>query len=177
MDRAHLQRMSGHAPFLSGPSRPQRKLSACGERQVDPATRSFGRAAANDWYGHPRGDAAGATDREQEAHENQRTFDLCSIYPCRTDIEVCGPASLNFPPFQYFASYSPNRRSHEVRRISARRNRFHASRRRSQCSARPAKPFEKTGKYHAASTQRTFSLGQVAEGTGLGSNVLQLVTY
>ena len=67
---------------------------------------------------------------------------------------------------------SPKRRSHEVRRILALRDRFQASWRRGQCSAPPAQPPKTTEKSGRSRVGRTLSRGQVAEGRKLRSNLL-----
>jgi hypothetical protein len=74
--------------------------------------------------------------------------------------------------FRALGSYSPNQRSHEVRRISALRDRFRAAWRTGQCSAPPAQPSKTTKKSGRSRIGRTLSPGQVAEGMGPGSDVL-----
>lgn len=73
--------------------------------------------------------------------------------------------------FSSLESYSPNLRSHDVRRISAWRDRFMPSWHRGRCSACPANPFEKTRKSGRSRIGRTLSRGQVAEETRLRSNL------
>ena len=70
----------------------------------------------------------------------QRAFDLCSIRPNTTPLEVfrsCIKKALRLPAL---ASSSLIKRNHEVRRISALKNRFRASWCRGQCSAPTAYP-------------------------------------
>lgn len=55
-----------------------------------------------------------------------------------TDIEVHSGDAQFLTSFQYLEENSPKRRRQQVRRISALRDRFRASRRRGQCSASPA---------------------------------------
>jgi len=55
-----------------------------------------------------------------------------------TGIEVFSLGDAKTAKFQILVGYSPDRRSHEVRRILALRDRFRASWRRGQCSAHPA---------------------------------------
>ena len=55
-----------------------------------------------------------------------------------TDIEVHVGICEKYTYFQCLKDNSPSRRSHEVRRIPALRDRFRASSDCSQCSAKPA---------------------------------------
>ena len=54
-----------------------------------------------------------------------------------TGVEVFSLDVVKTDKVQMVASYSPNPRSHQARRISALRDRFRASWRRGQCSAPP----------------------------------------
>jgi len=64
-----------------------------------------------------------------------RTFDLCSISQSATSAEVFRSIPRKISPQQCLRGHSPNPRSHQVQRISARRDHFGASWRRGQCSA------------------------------------------
>ncbi|MCU9840535.1 hypothetical protein OEZ49_22570 [Ruegeria sp. WL0004] len=83
-----------------------------------------------------------------------------------TDIEVHSGDAQFLLSFQYFEDNSPKRRSHEVERILAPRDRFRTTWRRGQCSAAPANSFEKTEKSIRSRMWRTLSRGQVADQKG-----------
>lgn len=55
-----------------------------------------------------------------------------------TGVEVSGTGLRKIPIFQVLDGYSPNRRSHQVRRILTLRDRFKATWLQGQCSAPPA---------------------------------------
>jgi hypothetical protein len=56
-----------------------------------------------------------------------RTFDFCSISLSATGVEVFKSMPKKTNAHQKLTSYSPNRRSRQVRRISALRDRFRSS--------------------------------------------------
>ena len=82
------------------------------------------------------------------------------------DIEVFSWCVLKSYSFRIVASYSPNRRSHEVQRMSARGDRFRASRRRGRLTASPAQPSITTEKSGRSRIRRDISPSQVAERQG-----------
>lgn len=65
-------------------------------------------------------------------------FDFCSFLTNATGIEVLNRDLEKGTVLQLLTRNSLNSRSHEVRRILARRDRFQATQRRVQCSALPA---------------------------------------
>lgn len=67
-----------------------------------------------------------------------RTFGFGSISANAPPVEVFKPTLRKTPSFQCHTRNSPKLRSQQVRRISARRDRFRAAQRRGQCSAPPA---------------------------------------
>lgn len=69
------------------------------------------RGADNGWLNTP-------TIRTELCPE-RHTFDLCSIFSVAAGVEVMSRGLEKFMIFHMLVSYSPNSRSHEVRRISA----------------------------------------------------------
>jgi hypothetical protein len=78
------------------------------------------------------------TMRSGSVTANLAKFGFQCLFVKATGVEVLSWRAQESSPFQVLAGISPNRRSHQVQRISALRDRFWGSWRRGQCSAHPA---------------------------------------
>lgn len=129
---------------------------------------------------HPLPDpaASAACPSVETAHSRshrgwgQKDFAFSSIFRNALDVEMSRLHQKIIFKFQSPTCFAPNQSSQEVRRISAPRDRFWATRYQIHCSASPAQPPKTTEKSGHSRIGRTLSWGQVAEGKVLVANPL-----